>query len=130
MEVKGIMKEKGKITVTGFIFLLLILYGGFAAVQLISASMMETQIENEVHDTIGFIRGADLTEDKAYEAIKNILQKNKVIFDEKKNGALVVRIDRREGKISYQFMYDVEVNLIFFKHRRTVEVKNEMRNYG
>jgi hypothetical protein len=124
------MKQKGKITFTGFIFLLLILYGGFAAVQLISASMMESQIENEVHDTIGFIRGADLTEEKAYEAIKNILQKNKIIFDEKKNGALVVRIDHREGKIFYHFIYDVEVNLIFFKHRRTVEVKNEMRNYG
>lgn len=124
------MKQKGKITFTGFIFLLLILYGGYAAIQLISASLMESQIENEVKDTMGFIRGADLTEEKAYKAIKDILQKNDVIFDEKKKGALEVRIDRRAGKIFYHFMYDVEVNLIFFKQRRTVEVKHEMRNYA
>jgi hypothetical protein len=130
MEVQGIMKQKGKITFTGFVFLLLILYGGFAAVQLISASLMDSQIENEVKDTIGFIRGADLTEEKAYKAIKDILQKNKIIFDEKKKGALELRIDRSAGKIFYHFRYDVEINLIFFKQRRTVEVKNEMRNYA
>jgi hypothetical protein len=124
------MKQNGKITFTGFILLLLILYGGFAAVKLISASLMETQIENEVKDTLGFIRGAALTEEKAYKAIKDILQKNDVIFDEKKKGAIEVRIDRRAGKLEYNFKYDVEVNLIFFKQRRTVEVKNEMRTYA
>ena len=124
------MKQNGKITFTGFIFLLLILYGGFAAVKLISASLMETQIENEVKDTLGFIRGAALTEEKAYKAIKDILQKNDVIFDEKKKGAIEVRIDRRAGKLIYNFKYDVEVNLIFFKQRRTVEVKHEMRTYA
>jgi hypothetical protein len=124
------MKQDGKFTFGGFILILIILYGGYAAIMLISTSLMQSQIENEVTEALGFRRGAALTNERAYEAIKDILLKKDVIFDEKDQGAVDVTVDRRGGKILYYFRYDVEINFIFFKHRKTVEVKDEMRNYG
>ena len=124
------MKKDGKITFGGILLMLIILYGGYAAVMLISTSLMQSQIENEVKESLGFVRGANLTDERAYDTIKNILLKNDIIFDEKNKGAVDVTVDRRAGKISYSFRYEVEINFIFFKHRKAVEVKEEMRNYG
>jgi hypothetical protein len=124
------MKKDGKFTFGGFIFILIIFYGGYAAVMLISTSLMQSQIENEVVESLGFIRGANLSNEKAYDAIKSILLKKDIIFNEKEKGTIDVTIDRKVGKILYYFRYEVEINFIFFKHRKAVEVRNEMQNYG
>ncbi len=124
------MKKDGKITFGGILLMLIILYGGYAAVMLISTSLMQSQIKNEVKESLGYIRGATLTNEMACDAIKDILLKKDVIFDEKDQGAVDVTIDRKAGKILYYFRYDVEINFIFFKHKKTVEAKEEMRSYG
>ena len=124
------MKKDGKITFGGIILMLIIFYGGYAAVMLISTSLMQSQIENEVTDSLGLVRGVDLTSDMACETIREVLKKNDVIFDEKNKGIVEVTIDRKAGKMFYYFRYEVETNLIFFKNKKTVEVKDEMRSYG
>jgi len=124
------MKKDGKITFGGIILMLIIFYGGYAAVMLISTSLMQSQIENEVTDSLGLVRGVDLTSDMACETIREVLKKNDVIFDEKNKGIVEVTIDRKAGKMFYYFRYEVETNFIFFKNKKTVEVKDEMRSYG
>ncbi len=124
------MKKDGKITFGGIILMLIIFYGGYAAVMLISTSLMQSQIENEVTDSLGLVRGVDLTSDMACETIREVLKKNDVIFNEKNKGIVEVTIDRKAGKMFYYFRYEVETNFIFFKNKKTVEVKDEMRSYG
>ena len=110
------MKKDGKITFGGIILMLI--------------SLMQSQIENEVTDSLGLVRGVDLTSDMACETIREVLKKNDVIFDEKNKGIVEVTIDRKAGKMFYYFRYEVETNFIFFKNKKTVEVKDEMRSYG
>ena len=124
------MKKDGKVTFAGIILMLILFYIGYAVVMLISTSLMQSQIENEVKDSLGLVRGVELTNDMAYETIKEVLLKNDIIFNEKDKGIVEVTIDRKAGKIFYYFRYEVETNFIFFKHKKTVEVKDEMRGYA
>lgn len=124
------MKQEGKFNFTGFLMIVIIFYGGYALVKIISTSLMQSQIENEIIDTFGLMRGADFNEDKAVKVIRDILMKNDVIFDEQDSGAVDVEIKPQEGKIYYYYKYEVETDFLFFKKKKVVEVDHEMQSYG
>ena len=123
------MKQEGKFNLAGLLIMAVLFYGGYALVKMISASLMESQIENEVVDTFGVMRGADLTDDQAVKAIRDILLRNDIIFDEQDTGAIEVEIVKQEGKIYYYFKYEVETDYLFFKKRKVVEVDEEMQSF-
>lgn len=129
MEVKKMKQQQGKINFTGFIMILIVVYGGYAAVKLISASLSETQIRKEVIDTLGTMRGADFSADEGTKAVRDILRRNGVIFDEESGSIASVTLDRQHGNLTYYYKYNVEVDLLFFKKKKTVELKEEMKSY-
>lgn len=122
-------KQQGRMNITGLLIVVIIFYGAFVAVKLISTSMEETQIEKEVVETLGIYRGADLTEEDAIQHVQDVIAQHDVIFDKKEEGAVDVQIDTKSGKIFYYYKYGVEINLIFWSRKKTVEVKNEIRSY-
>jgi hypothetical protein len=122
-------KQQGKMNITGLLILVVIFYGGYAAVKLITASMTETQIEKEVVERLAMYRDSDLTDEEAMKHIREVLGKHDVILDEKEDGAVDVQIDRKAGKIFYYYKYGIEVDLIFWTKKKTVEVDSEIRSY-
>ncbi|MCU0285413.1 MAG: hypothetical protein MUF15_03335 [Acidobacteria bacterium] len=123
------MKQAGRVNFTGLIMLLIIIYGGYAAVKLIAAGTMNTQIRKEVIDTLGTMRGADFSEEEGEEAIRDILFKHDVIFDENNENTVNVVLNRDKGTITFYYTYDVETNFIFFKKIRTIKVKEGLKSY-
>jgi len=123
------MKDSGKITFIGFIFLLLIVYGGFVAVKLIGAKITQSQIENEVFNTIGLLRGGGFTSEKGEQAIVEILLKHKSVVFNKEQGVVALTIDRGKGRIKYRFEYKIKSDLILFKKIKPVLVDEEIRSY-
>ena len=115
------MKQNGKITFGGFIFLLLIVYGGFVAVKLIGAKYMQSQIKNEVFDEMGLLRGVGFTSEKGEQAIIDILLKHKSVMFDKRQDVIEVIIDRKKGRIKYRFEYKIKSDLILFKKIRPLK---------
>lgn len=129
MEVKRMRKQQGKINFTGFIMILIVIYGGYAAVKLISASLTDTQIRKEIIDTLGTMRGADFSVAEGTEVVRKIILRSGVIFDEENGGEAFVKLDQQHGILTYHYKYDVEVDLLFFKKRKTVNITEEMKSY-
>ena len=124
------MKQEGSINFTGLIMLFIIFYGGFAAIKFIAAGATDTQIKKEVIDTLGTMRGADFSENEGVKAVRDVLlEHDSIIFDEYDDNAVSVKLDRNKGRITFFYKYDVELNLLFFKKRRTVDVKEVVKSY-
>lgn len=124
------MNQKGKITFLSLIALLIIVYGAFVAIKLIGSSFSDKHIEKEVTEELGTARGSQFTSEMGEEIVREILKKYHVIFDENDEGAVSVSINDKKGTIEFYYRYQVEVNLIFFKKLRTVEVRNEVAAYA
>ena len=123
-------KEQGKLNFTGLLMLAIVFYGGYAAVKYISTNLMVSQIENEIVDDFGLKRGSDFTEEQAIQSIREILSRKDVIFNPDDPDAVDVQIIPKQGKIIYYYKFEVEVDYLFFKKKKVVEVENEMRSYG
>ena len=128
MEVNNTMKQSGKITLIGFIIIVIVLYGAFAIFKIITSNVVQGQINNKVRDTMGIIRGAGFTPEKGEEAIKNILQERDDIIV-KEEHVISVELDNRRGEIIYTFEYELETNYLLFTSKKRVEVKDHMRSY-
>ena len=123
-------KQTGRINFTGLIMLFIIFYGGYAVVKLIITSTTNTQIRKDVIDTLGTMRGADFSEEEGENAIRNVLLKyDSIIFDENDENAIDVKLDRNKGTITFTYRYNTETNLLFFKQRKNVVVKEGMKSY-
>jgi hypothetical protein len=123
------MKQNGKITFAGFIFLLLLAYGGFVGVKFIGAKYMQSQIKNEVFDKIGFLRGLGFTPEMGEQAIVEILLKHKSVIFDKEQGVVELTIDSRKSRIKYNFEYKINVDLILFKKIKSIKESREIRSY-
>lgn len=123
-------KQDGKLTFTGILILAIIFYGGFAAFKFISASFEETQIMKEIEDKLGLMRGPYLTEEKAAEIAVEILEKKDIIFTEDHAENTRVSIDRKSGRMVVTIEFEMEVNLIFFKHKKAVRDSKEMSSFN
>lgn len=124
------MNQRGKITFLSLIALLIIVYGAFAAIKLIGSSLSDKHIEKEVIEELGTARGSYFSAEMGEEIIRTILKKYQVIFDENDAGAVSVSKNEKKGTIEFYYRYQVEVNLIFFKKLRTVEIRNEVAAYA
>jgi hypothetical protein len=124
------MNQKGKITFLSLIALLIIVYGGFAAVKLIGSSLADKHIEKAVIEELGTARGSYFSSEMGEDIVRKILKDNHVIFDENDEGAVEVNMNQKKGTIEFYYRYKVEINLIFFKKMKTVEVRSEVAAYA
>ncbi|MCK4836303.1 MAG: hypothetical protein KAT17_06685 [Candidatus Aminicenantes bacterium] len=124
------MNQKGKITFLSFIAIFIIVYGGFVAIKLLGAGFADKQIEQEVIESLGATRGSHFTAEMGEELIRKILQKKNVIFDKDDEDVVNVNLNHKKGTIEFYYRYEVEVDLILFKKRRVVEVRNEVSAYA
>jgi len=123
-------KNQGKLTFTGLIVILLIIYAAFAAVQIITANMTEGEVEKKVTDRLGIERGYHLTENQAEDFIYEILSKQRgIIFGEAEEDTISVTIDREKKILSFYFEYGLETNFIFTKKLKRVRVDKSMASY-
>ncbi len=127
MEAEEMRKEDGKVTIIGLIIIVLVVYGSFCAVKLVSANYMEKQIEKEVIDSFGLARGADFDPERAMDLICDILDQKGVIYDDEEEEEMNVYIQK--GQINYSFRYQYEVNLIFYTSKRNIKVQHVMQNF-
>lgn len=123
------MKQDGKITILGLLMIVILFYGGFCAVKVVSVNLMESQIKKEVHDMIGLLRGPGFTDALAATKIIEILERNDIIFDKEDAEGVWVALDRKAGTIKWEFSYSVDVDLILKKYTKHYVVTDEMRSY-
>jgi len=123
------MNQNGKLTFFSLILLIILIYGGFVAIKLLGANFQKSQIKKEVYDTIGIMRGSDFTPELGVEAIKKVLQKNdNVIFDKNEDEAIEIILEK--NVLRYYFRFQIEINLLFFKQIKQVEIDDSMERYG
>lgn len=123
-------KTSGKLTITGFLMVAVVVYGSFIAVKFISAGVSETQIGKEVEEAISAIRGPEMTDERASEEARNVLLKKDVIFNPDDPESVIITINRREGKIQIQLKYDILVDCFLFKYTKKVNYSAEMLSYN
>jgi len=122
--------NQGKLTITGIIVIFLIIYGGFAAIQIITANITEGEIEKKVTDKLGRERRFSLSESEAEDYIFEILSKHKdIIFGDAEEDTIQVTIDKEKKTLAYYFEYALETNLIFTKKIKRVRVDKAMPSY-
>lgn len=124
------MDNKGKLTFTGILVIFLVIYGSYAAIQIITAKLTESEIEKQVKDRLGRERRYSLTDGNAEDYIYEVLSKqDNIIFGDADEDMISVTIDRDTQTLSYYFEYGIETNLIFFKKMKRVKVDDSMRSY-
>ena len=106
------------------VFIILV-FGGFMAVKFIASGIEKKQIKKEVFDTLGSTRGADTADAQIMALIERILEKNKVEIIE-----VYAEVDKSKSMIYYSFKYKINTNYVLFKRSETVEVIDEIANYG
>jgi len=122
--------NQGKLTITGIIVILLILYGAFAAVKIVSAKLSEGEIQKKVKDRLGRERGFTLTEVHAEDIIFEVLSKQRdIIFGDKEEDTISVTIDTEKKILSYYFEYSIQTDLIFTKQIKRVRVNESMASF-
>jgi hypothetical protein len=73
------MNQKGKISFTTIIMLLIVVYGGFLAFKFIAARADSTSIKAEIVNRIGLLRGPDFTLEDGVRVIREVLVAHKVL---------------------------------------------------
>ena len=122
--------DQGKLTITGILVILLIFYGAFAAVKIISAKLTEDEVQKKVKDRIGRERGFSLTEVQAEDIIYEVLsQQRDIIFGDTEEDRISVTIDTEKKILSYYFEYGIETDLIFTKKVKRVRVNESMASF-
>jgi anionic cell wall polymer biosynthesis LytR-Cps2A-Psr (LCP) family protein len=112
--------QQGKFSIGAILLLLILVYGGFLAVKFTSAGFTASQIENEIKESLFLRQGSDFTPEKGKKAIRDILDKKGVYYDEDNEDIIVVTIDSRTYRITYYVEYEIDINLIFFKKTKFV----------
>jgi anionic cell wall polymer biosynthesis LytR-Cps2A-Psr (LCP) family protein len=112
--------QQGKFSIGAILLLLILVYGGFLAVKFTSAGFTASQIENEIKESLFLRQGSDFTPEKGKKAIRDILDKKGVYYDEENEDIIVVTIDSRTYRITYYVEYEIDINLIFFKKTKFV----------
>ncbi|MEN8221811.1 MAG: hypothetical protein ABFR36_01020 [Acidobacteriota bacterium] len=122
--------NQGKLTITGIIVILLIIYGAFAAIKLITANITEGEIEKKVTDRLGRERRYALSESEAEDYIYEILSKQRdIVFGEAEEDTIAVTIDWEKKTLFYYFEYAIETDLIFTKKIKRVKVDKSMPSF-
>jgi uncharacterized protein YpmS len=115
--------QRGKITFMNLIVFLILVFGGFAAFKFIATGLEKKQIKKEVFDTLGITRGGDTDNSQLMATIESVLEKKNVE---------ILEVDAYLEKtiIHYSFKYKIDTDYVLFRRSETVEVVNEIANYG
>lgn len=114
--------QRGKISIGGIVLLLIIVYGAFAAVKFLSAGFTTSQIENEIKEALNVRQGGDFTPTVGENAIKDVLDKKGVFYEEENPDAIVVTVEPRTFRVTYYVEYEMEIDLLFFKKTKYVTI--------
>jgi hypothetical protein len=117
--------QSGKITFLSLIVFVILVLGAFMAFKYISGSLTKKQIKIEVFDTLGSTRGGDMGNAAVSELIEGILRKKGVEVLE-----VNAEVDAAKAMIHYSFKYKLVINYLLFEHVETVEVVDQIENYG
>ncbi len=120
-----INRQSGKSTLFNLILFVVVCYGGYATFKYLEAGSTKKQIKKDVYDTLGVIRGSELTPEKAREAILKVMTSHNVDRD---SGTAQVEVSA--GKITYEIAYSLTVDYLLFKKVEQVNVRTTMDNYG
>lgn len=134
----------GKIRISTVLIILVVFYGGFVAVKIVSANLTKSQIKNEIIDKLGFVRGSDFTPELGEKIIREILEENdvmppdnEIVFEEDgetkaglKRPEIFVEKEEKTAKILFFVEYEYEVNLLLFKYKKIYTIDDEMMAYN
>ncbi|MEI6614684.1 MAG: hypothetical protein WCL37_07285 [Chrysiogenales bacterium] len=116
--------QKGKITFLSVIVFCILAMAALMAFKYVVNAIDKKQIKKEIFDTMGVLRGSQLTEAKIREIVGQVLKKRSLqpleVFSEFKSN----------GEIYFYYKYEVSINYLLFKHNEIVDVEGEMENYG
>lgn len=116
--------QKGKLTISNSIVLGILLLAGVMAFKYVSSQIDQKQIKKEIFDEMGVFRGPQLTQAKFEAIVTKALAKRSLepleMFFEISEKAIV----------SFYYQYEITVNYLLFKRIETIEVEDEMENYG
>jgi hypothetical protein len=159
MEVKKMRRnvnQKGKITITTIIVLIVLFYGGFVAFKIITSRLTRAQIKNEIVEKFGFVRGADFTPEKGRGIIEEVLESygffvpDEVVKREENRGntyvdesevdgvseevregtKIFVEMKERGSKAWFQVEYTDIIDFILFKQKARYTIEEEVINYN
>ncbi|MFC2155265.1 hypothetical protein ACFLRB_02080 [Acidobacteriota bacterium] len=119
--------QKGKISIGIILMLLIVIYGGYVAVQFLSAGFTVSQIENEIQQALNARQGSDFTPEIGEKAIRDILDKNDVFYNGEEEDVVVVTLDRQTFRTTYYVEFEIEINLIFTKKIKYVTIDEVLR---
>jgi hypothetical protein len=117
--------QQGKITFLSLIVFLIVVFAGFMAFKYIANSLEIKQIKKEVYDTLGTVRGRDIENADVLKIIDGVLQKRAVKLLE-----YDANVDKGRNIIHYSFKYEIVTDYLLFQHTETVEVVDDLANYG
>ncbi len=121
--------NKGKITLKSLIIFFLLVYVAYYAFLEITSNVEKEQIEKEVTDLLGTIRGANLTETDAEDAIEKYVLQKKHNISLGENDILSVTIDSKSEKIYFDISYEKTLNFIFFTKTKKFDVQGSVGLY-
>jgi hypothetical protein len=102
----------------------MLVLAAFMAFKYLANGIEKKQIKKEIFDTIGVLRGSQLTDAKVREIVDQVLNKRSLqpleVFSEFKSN----------GKIYFSYKYEVSIDYLLFKRNEIVAVEDEMENYG
>jgi len=116
--------NKGKMTITSLILILLIIFGAFALFKELMILGKEKTIQKEIKDTFGAIRGAAFTRERGLNAIYDILDRNGISESHIDDVFLEIS-DRR---IKYSVSFRIESDLIIMKRVKEILIEDEMES--
>ncbi|MCP5048783.1 MAG: hypothetical protein GY940_16550 [bacterium] len=142
--------QSGKIRFSSILIVLAIIYGAFVAVKIIATNVMPGQIRVDITDRIGILRGPSFTVEDGIKIVKDVLRENGVLeseYDDADEGVahddtetsagrqylnqrIDVRLNEKTTMVEFSLTYEYETNFLFFKQKKTYEVKGEVQNYN
>ena len=116
-------QQNGRMTVISLLITLILVYGGFAAYKFLSTYFANKDLNKEVHDTLGTVRGGGFTGERAEEILTEILKKKGI-------APLEVVVKLGEGKLVYHYKFEQTTDYLLFQKKEVVDVTEEMEAYG
>ena len=147
--------KAGKMRFSSILIVAILFYGGFVAVKIVSANIMQGQIKTNIIDRIGHLRGPDFTVEQGIKIVIDVLRENNVLeaeYDDTEDEEgeadtasytdmgsgdedeefqrIDVKINSKENLVEFFVTYKYEINFIFFKQLKYYEVVGEVQNYN
>ena len=116
-------QQKGRMTIVSFLITIVLVYGGFAGYKFLKNYFLKKDLNKEVHDTLGTVRGGRFTGEQGEEVLNGILKKKGIV-------PIEVSVHIKEENLVYHYKFELTTDYLFFKNREMVDVSEQMEAYG